>query len=71
MGCQLREYDWPDYWYIGAERRMLAPGEKARSQHLTRLPEPPLGSAQLAACLCLSSAGTCAAHPLGLASPDG
>ena len=28
MGCELREYDWPDRWYIGSDRRMLAPGEK-------------------------------------------
>ncbi len=39
MGCKLREYDWPDYWYIGSERRMLAPGEKVRPiRALTRNP---------------------------------
>lgn len=29
MGCTLREYAWPDYWYFGKERRMMGSAEKA------------------------------------------
>lgn len=30
MGCELREYPWPDYWYFGKERRMMGSAEKVR-----------------------------------------
>lgn len=23
MGCELREYSWPDYWYVGSEDRLF------------------------------------------------
>ncbi len=23
MGCELREYSWPDYWYVGREERLF------------------------------------------------
>ncbi len=23
MGCELREYSWPDYWYVGREDRLF------------------------------------------------
>ena len=23
MGCQLREFSWPDYWYVGREGRLF------------------------------------------------
>lgn len=29
MGCTLREYAWPDYWYFGKEHRMMGSAEKA------------------------------------------
>lgn len=28
VGCQTREYEWPDYWYFGDERSLIKDGEK-------------------------------------------
>ncbi|KAK9823038.1 hypothetical protein WJX81_001999 [Elliptochloris bilobata] len=35
VGCQLRELEWPDHWYFGAERRLVGPG--AQDAELERL----------------------------------
>ena len=47
MGCKLREYDWPDYWYIGSERRMLVPGEKVRPDIGLSGPQPDAAPCQI------------------------
>ncbi|KAK9823039.1 hypothetical protein WJX81_001999 [Elliptochloris bilobata] len=31
VGCQLRELEWPDHWYFGAERRLVGPGAQSLS----------------------------------------
>jgi len=34
MQCGIQQYDWPDWWYFGKERRFLhAPEEASHSQH--------------------------------------
>ncbi len=34
MQCGIKQYDWPDWWYFGKERRFMhAPEEASHSQH--------------------------------------
>lgn len=28
VGCQTREYEWPDYWYFGEERLLIKDAEE-------------------------------------------
>ena len=30
MGCELREYSWPDYWYVGRENKLFDSNIKVR-----------------------------------------
>ena len=32
LGCQTREYEWPDYWYFGDERQLITDAEEVRTQ---------------------------------------
>ncbi len=32
VGCQTREYEWPDYWYFGEERQLIKDPDEVCTQ---------------------------------------